>query len=136
MKNFCLLLKNSTLISGHQLTTGSHGLFSLSLYLFKLPLSFLSEKTLRDIFENVVLWHLLRSDFFSPRTSPPAAKTCQAGASQSKGVRGHQLESHPRPREPAAQLATGSGMSDFLHGVTAVCEEVTATSQYAAPFSV
>lgn len=74
--------------------------------------------------------------FFSPRTSPPAAKTCQAGASQSKGVRGHQLESHPRPREPAAQLATGSGMSDFLHGVTAVCEEVTATSQYAVPFSV
>lgn len=87
--------------------------------------------------KNVVLWHFLRSDFFfSPRTSPPAAKTCQAGASQSKGVRGHQLESHPRPREPAAQLATGSGMSDFLHGVTAVCGEVTATSQYAAPFSV
>lgn len=74
--------------------------------------------------------------FFPPRTSPPAAKTCQAGASQSKGVRGHQLESHPRPREPAAQLATGSGMSDFLHGVTAVCGEVSASSQYAVPFSV
>lgn len=74
--------------------------------------------------------------FFPPRTSPPAAKTCQAGASQSKGVRGHQLESHPRPREPAAQLATGSGMSDFLHGVTAVCVEVSASSQCAVPFSV
>lgn len=75
--------------------------------------------------------------FFSPpRMPPPAAETCQAGASQSRGVRGHQLESHPRPGEPAAQLATGSGMSDFLHGVTAVCVEVSATSQYAPPFSV
>ncbi|CAG09726.1 unnamed protein product [Tetraodon nigroviridis] len=69
-------------------------------------------------------------------TPPPAAKTCQAGASQSRGVRGHQLESHPRPGEPAAQLATGSGMSDFLHGVTAVCTEVSATSRYVQPFSV
>lgn len=74
--------------------------------------------------------------FLSPRTSSPAVKTCQAGASLSKRVRGHQLESHPRPREPAAQLATGSGMSDFLHGVTAVCWEVTASSQYKPPFSV
>lgn len=74
--------------------------------------------------------------FPPPRTPPPAAETCQAGASQSKGVRGHQLESHPRPEEPAAQLATGSGMSDFLHGVTAVCAEVSATSQYEQPFSV
>lgn len=98
--------------------------------------SLVSEKTLRDIFSNVVLWHFLRSDFFPPRTSPPAAKTCQAGASQSKGVRGHQLESHPRPKEPAAQLATGSGMSDFLHGVTAVCVEVSASSQCAVTFSV
>lgn len=96
----------------------------------------MSEKTLRDIFSNIVLWHFLRSDFFPPRTSSPAAKTCQAGASQSKGVRGHQLESHPWPREPAAQLATGSGMSDFLHGVTAVCGEVSASSQCEVPFSV
>lgn len=112
-----------------------------SLYLIKLPLSLLSEKTLRDIFENVGLWHFLRSPTTTisqppQRTSSPAARTCQAGASQSKRVRGHQLESHPQPREPVAQLATGSGMSDFLHGVTAVCGEVTATSQYAVQFSV
>lgn len=108
-----------------------------SLYVIKLPLTLLSEKTLRDVFlKCCTLAFSQISLFFSPRTSPPAAKTCQAGASQSKGVRGHQLESHPRPREPAAQLATGSGMSDFLHGVTAVCGEVTATSQYAVPFSV
>lgn len=60
----------------------------------------------------------------------PAAKTCQTGASQSREVRGHQLESHPRPGEPAAQLATGSGMSDFLRGVTAVCWEAAAANEY------
>lgn len=71
-----------------------------------------------------------------PKDILPAAKTCQTGASQSKEVRGHQLECHPWPREPTAQLATGSGMSDFLRGVTAVCREVNAASQCAGPFSV
>ncbi|KAL6480389.1 hypothetical protein MHYP_G00114220 [Metynnis hypsauchen] len=51
---------------------------------------------------------------------PPAAKNCQTEASQYKKVRGHQLESHLWPEKPAAQLATGSGMADFLRGVTAV----------------
>lgn len=74
--------------------------------------------------------------FFSPRTYPPAGRTCQAGVSQSKEVRGHQLGSHPQLRKPVAQLATGSRMSDFLHGVTAVCGEVTATSQCEVLFSV
>lgn len=60
----------------------------------------------------------------------PAAKNCQTGASQYKEVRGHQLESHLWPGEPAAQLATGSEMPDFLRGVTAVYRDTDISNQY------
>lgn len=129
------LLQNFTSIWGHQLKISSDGLFSLLLCLFYTSFCF---PLWKDFEGHFLKCRAVFSDLTPPprRTLPPAAETCQAGASQSKGVRGHQLESHPWPGEPAAQLATGSGMSDFLHGVTAVCVEVSATSQYAQPFSV
>lgn len=123
-------------IWGHQLKISSDGFFSELFCLFNANVCFPAWKDFEGHFLKCCTGTFSQIWLPPPRTLPPAAKTCQAGASRSRGVRGHQLDSYPQPGGPAAQLATGSRMSDFLHGVTAVCTEVSATNQYGQPFNV
>lgn len=86
--------------------------------------------SLWENWESVLTYRLSNLTFFYFfKDIPPAAKNCQTEASQYKEVRGHQLESNLWPEEPATQLATGSGMPDFLRGVTAVYRSTNITDK-------